>query len=53
MEEVRSGGWDDIMGLLGCTGDTATEREVREVGDEVAGVGVDGALFIFFYSRRT
>lgn len=47
---MRSGGWDDMMGLLGCTGDTATEREVSEVGEEAAaGVGVDGELLTFFY----
>lgn len=30
-----------MMGLLGCTGDTATERGV---GEEATGVGVDGVL---------
>ena len=41
MEEEREGVWEDMMGFPGCTGETATDSGV---GEEAAGVGVDGVL---------
>lgn len=49
MEEERDV-WEDMMGLPGCTGDTAMERGV---GEEAAGVGVDGVLLPPFCRHTT
>ena len=35
------GGWEEMMGLVGLTGETAIERGV---GEEEMGVGVEGVL---------
>ena len=49
VEEERAEGCEDMMGLPGCTGDTAMERGV---GEEVASVGVDGVLLPPFWRRE-
>ena len=42
-EMVELGVWEKVIGLVGWTGETAAME--RGVGEEAAGVGVDGELF--------